>query len=166
MANTNSPEITLLQAAPRGISDRRLSGSAKVLSKGTVEFTATATDTLTLARVPVDATLDSIRIANDALGDTITLNGGFHQVPAVGGSTPGTVIDADALMTAVVFTSELAMVEYRFETQDINTISERMWELAGLSARPDYEQFDIVLTGVTGTNPSEATVSWYIEYTL
>lgn len=166
MANTNSPEITLLEATPRGISDRRLSGSKKVLSKGTVEFTATAADTLTVARVPVDATLDSLRFAFDALGDTITINGGFHQVPLVGGSTPGTVIDVDVLMTVVDAASELAMIEYRFETQNIDTISKRMWELAGLSARPDYEQVDIVLTVVTGTNPSEATVSWYIEYTL
>ncbi|KKL87045.1 hypothetical protein LCGC14_1938620, partial [marine sediment metagenome] len=50
-------------------------------------------------------------------------------------------------------------------TQEINTIAERMWELANLAARPNYDQFDIVLTVVTGTSPVAGTVSWYIEYT-
>lgn len=166
MANTSSPNITLLEATPRGIADRRVSGSSKVIEKGTVEFTATADDTLTIARVPVDATLDSLRFAFDDLGGTITLDGGFYQVPAIGGSTPGAVIDQNALMTLVVASSAAAMTENRFETQDIDTISERMWELANLAARPSYEQMDFVLTVVTGTTPAEATVSWYIEYTL
>jgi len=166
MANTNSPEITLLEASPRGIQDRRETGSAKVISKGTVEFTPNANDTLTVARVPADATLDSLRFAFDDNGGTITIDCGFYLVPVEGASTPGTVVDQNALITLLdTSTAALAMTEQRFETQEINTIAERMWELANLAARPNYDQFDIVLTVVTGTSPVAGTVSWYIEYT-
>ena len=167
MANTNSPNITLLEASPRGIADRRTSASAKVIEKGTVEFTPTASDTLTVARVPADATLDSLRFAFDDNGATITIDCGFYLVPVAGASAPGAVVDQNALITLLdTSTAALAMTEQRFETQEINTIIERMWELANLAARPDYEQFDIVATVVTGTTPAAGTVSWYIEYTL
>lgn len=167
MANTNSPNMTLLEASPRGIADRRVSGSAKVIEKGTVEFTPNANDTLTVARVPVDATLDSLRFAFDDNGGTITIDCGFYQAPVTGASAPGAVVDQNALITLLdTSTTALAMTEQRFETQEINTISQRMWDLANLSARPSYEFFDIVLTVVTGTSPSAGTVSWYIEYTL
>ena len=167
MANTNSPNMALIEGTPRGLGLRRESGSAKVTEKGTVEFTPNANDTLTLCRVPTDATLDSLRFAFDDNGTTITIDCGFYQVPLTGGSVPGTVVDQDALITLLdTSTADLAMTEQRFETQEINTITERMWELANLAARPAYEQFDIVLTVVTGNTPSAGTVSWYIEYTL
>lgn len=167
MANTNSPNITLLEASPHGIAQRQLGGSDIVREKGTVEFDpANGDDTLVIARVPVTATLDSLRFATDDNGGTITLDIGFYQVPAIGTSAPGTVIDQNALGTVIdTSTADIAMTEYRFETQDIDTIDEEMWELAGLSARPEYPQMDIVITVVGDTTPSEATVSWYIEYT-
>lgn len=167
MANTNSPEIALLEASPRGIADRQLTGSDSVRTKGTVEFTPTAADdTCVIARVPVNATLDSLRFAFDDLGGTITLDIGFYQVPAIGTSAPGTVIDQNALGTLIdVSTAAIAMTEYRFETQEINTIMEEMWELANLSAKPSYPQVDIVLTVVGDTTAAAGTVSWYIEYT-
>ncbi len=166
MADTQSPNIAQLESSPREIADRRISGSAKVIEKGTVEFTPNANDTLTVARVPVDATLDSLRFAFDDLGGTITIDIGFYKVPVQGAGTPGAVVDQNAIGTLVAASTASAMTELRFETQEINTIIERMWELANLSARPDYEQFDIVLTVVTGTTPAAGTVSWYIEYTL
>ena len=166
MADTQSANIAQLESSPREIADRRISGSAKVIEKGTVEFTPNANDTLTVARVPVDATLDSLRFAFDDLGGTITIDIGFYKVPVQGAGTPGAVVDQNAIGTLVAASTASAMTELRFETQEINTITERMWELANLSARPDYEQFDIVLTVVTGTTPAAGTVSWYIEYTL
>ena len=166
MANTNSPNITLLEASPRGIADRRTGASAKVIEKGTVEFTANANDTLTVCRLPVDSTLDSLRFAFDDLGGTITIDIGYYKVPVAGAAAPGAVVDQNAIGTLVAASTASAMTELRFETQEINTINERQWELANLAARPSYEDFDIVLTVVTGTTPAVGTVSWYIEYTL
>lgn len=166
MANTSSPNITLLEASPHGIADRQVSGSDIVREKGTVEFTPNANDTCTIARVPTTATLDSLRFATEANGATITVDIGFYQVPVTGGSTPGTVIDQNALSTLIdTSTADIDMTEYRFEVADIDTVDEEMWELAGLSARPEYPQVDIVLTVVTGTTPTAGTISWYIEYT-
>ena len=166
MADTQSANIAQLESSPREIADRRISGSAKVIEKGTVEFTPNASDTLTVARVPVDSTLDSLRFAFDDLGGTITIDIGYYKVPVEGAGTPGAVVDQNAIGTLVAASTASAMTELRFETQEINTIIERQWELANLAARPDYEQFDIVLTVVTGTTPAAGTVSWYIEYTL
>lgn len=168
MANTKSPEITLLEASPRGIQDRQLTGSASVRSKGTVEFTPSdGDDTLMVARVPVNATLDSLRFASDDNGGTITLDIGFYQIPANGVSGVGTVIDQNALGTLIdTSTADIDMTEYRFETQDIDTIEEEMWELANLSAKPTYSQVDIVLTVVGDTTPTAGTISWYIDYTV
>ncbi len=167
MADTQSPNIAQLESSPREIADRRIAGSHTVTEKGTVEFTPNANDTLTICRVPADATLDELSFAFDDNGATITIDIGFYLVPVEGAGTPGAVVDQNALVTLLdTSTAALAMADLRFETQEINTIIERMWELANLSARPSYEQFDIVATVVTGTTPTAGTVSWRIKYTL
>ena len=45
----------------------------------------------------------------------------------------------------------LANVEVRFETQDINTAGSKAWELAGLSAKPDYATFYLAFTASEAT---------------
>lgn len=161
MANFQSPEITELEATPASIASAEDSSGRVVQSKGTIENTPATGDTIQLARVPVDATLVSLRFANDDFGTDAPANIGFYRVGA-----PGTVIDLDSLCTLLVFETATAMTEYRFETQAIETISEKMWELANLAAKPTYPQADIVLTWGTIDTGQAGTLSWYIEYTL
>ncbi len=162
MTDVLSPEITALQAAPAELNDQKLVGSRTVTSKGTAEWTGTALDTLVLARVPVDATLDSILLAHDDMATTsITVDVGFYQV---GG--PGVVVDIDAIATDIDWDGAAVMTETRYEVLAIETIDDKMWDLAGLSARPVYPELDIVVTSAAAVAPLAGTVSWYITYTI
>lgn len=160
MANTQSTGFAFLEASPPGIADRQAVGGAHVVVIGNSEFDAvTAADTLQICRVPVDAVLLSIKMGFDDLGGTETIDVGFYKVGA-----PGAVLDVDAIIDGLSVASAVAFAEYRFSAPDIDTTGERMWELAGLSAKPDYSQMDIVLTSATTTTPIDATVAWIIEY--
>lgn len=162
MANTQSAEIALLYASPPGIADRNLVGSSHVRTQGTVEFNATtAADTLQICRLPVDAVLTSVKFAFDDVGTSGTFDIGFYQV-----GEPGTVIDLDAIGTVIdVGAADISFTEYRFEDLDIDTNGDRIWELAGLSDRPSYEEVDLVITVAASNTVTAKTVSWIIEYT-
>lgn len=162
MTDVLSPEITALQASPPELNDQKTVGARTVTSIGTAEWQGTAADTLMLSRVPVDATLESISIAHDDMATTsITVDIGFYQI---GG--PGTVVDIDAITTDADWDGAEAFTEHRYETLAIETISEKMWELAGLTARPVYPELDIVVTAAASVAPLLATVSWVIKYTI
>lgn len=162
MANTQSTELALLEASPPGIADRQKVGAKSVTTTGNAEFDAvTAADTLQICRVPVDSNLISIQMGFDDLGGTETIDVGFYQAGA-----PGAVINADAIIDGLSVAAAVAFAQYRYHTLNIDTTGKFMWELAGLAARPDYEEMDIVLTSATTTTPIDATVAWIIEYTL
>ena len=162
MANTQSTELAFLEASPPGVADRQKVGATHVVTSGNAEFDAvTAADTLQICRVPVDSVLISIQMAFDDLGGTETVDVGFYKAGA-----PGAVIDLDAIIDGLSVASAVALAEYRYHTLDIDTTGKFMWELAGLAARPDYDEMDIVLTSATTTTPIDATVAWIIKYTL
>lgn len=164
MANTNMPGVAALVASPPTLNKLKDVRSATVVDKGTVEFTPTADgDTLLLTRLPVNATLDSIRIAADDLASTsCTVNLGFYKA-----DSNITIIDEDIMATAIdVGGGATAFTEYRYEVQDINTISQRVWELAGLSTEPDYGEVYLALTVAAVSGAQAGTVSSYVEYTL
>lgn len=166
MANTNSPNVALFHASPASIADHRDGAVGVQRERGVVEFTPTADDdTLQIAILPTDAVLDSMKFAFDDLGTGITLNIGLYQVGDSSG--PGAVIDEDELVTLVdVATAAVAMTEYRYETKGIETTGQTLWELAGLSAAPDYGQFVLVVTVAGDTTAAAGTVAWIIDYTL
>jgi hypothetical protein len=161
MANTQSTSLALLEASPPGVADRQAVGAAHLVTLGNAEFDAvTVADTLQICRVPVDSVLVSIQMAFDDLGGTETIDVGFYKV-----GSPGAAVDVDAIIDGLSVASAVALAEYRYHTLDIDTTGKRMWELAGLASRPDYEEIDIVLTSATTTTPIDATVAWIIVYT-
>jgi hypothetical protein len=158
------PNIANSVASPATLNKIKDENSDLRQSKGTVEFTPTADgDTLLLCRLPVRATLDSIRIAADDLASTSgTVNLGFYQTDA-----DITIIDEDAIATAIdVGGGATAMTEYRYEVKDINTINDRVWELAGLSAEPDYGEVYLALTVAAVSGAQAGTVSFYCDYSV
>ena len=161
MAHFKSPHVTPLEASPATIAPAKRDTTEKV-GTGTVEFTPTALDTLALIRVPSTAVLNKLILGFDDNGGTITIDCGFYEV-----GDPGAVIDQNALVTLLdTSTAALAMADLRFETKGIETNGQQMWELAGLSTEPDFNQMDIALTVVTGTTPAAGTVSYQIEYSV
>lgn len=163
MANTNAPAVANRVASPATFSKMKDFRSAPLQDKGTVEFTPTADgDTLLLTALPVDATITNIVIGSDDLASTsVTLNLGFYKT-----DTNITIIDEDALGTVIDNDGVTAMTEVRFETKGIETISQRVWELAGLSAKPDYGEMYLALTVAAVSGPTAGTVSYYCNYTV
>lgn len=162
MAHQLSPNMTLIAAAPGGIAETSLGRTRNVSDTGTMEFTATEDDTLALVRLPAHAVLEEILWYSDVLGATILLDFGFWR--AGQGAAVGAAIDANAIGTAVDCDGAAHdKTDLRYETQDINTAGQEVWELAGLSERPDYD-IDFGIEVGTGTTPAAASISWLIRY--
>lgn len=134
------------------------------------EYTASAAvadnTVILLARLPVDAKITSVRFWCDDLGTTGAFNLGFYP----GNIKPGSVVigdalDEDALATAVnVNTAAVADSELRFEAANITTASSKVWELAGLSDKPDYSTIYLALTA-SAASETGGDLSVIIRYT-
>lgn len=122
--------------------------------------------TLLLAEIPVDARITSFRLWSDDLGTTGTLNAGFYPGNVdTDNVTAADAVDEDAIASAIdVNAAAVSDSEIRFEANDINTIGQPAWELAGLSARPAYGTFLIAFTLAQATTAA-GDVSAVIRYT-
>lgn len=122
-------------------------------------------DIIALAYIPVDAKITSIRVWSDDLGTTGDLNLGFYPGNLeVSTLTDANAVDEDALATALdVNAAAIADVEVRFEAKDINTIDDRAWEIAGLTARPAYDQFLLAFTASEATTAA-GDISAVVRY--
>lgn len=165
MATVKAANITNLDATPKVAVSAKLNRGFPKTIVDTIETPAVLAigDIVILARVPVDATLLSVRVANDDLGTAGDLDLGFYTATTSGGAA-GTVLDANALSSAIdMNTAAVVMTDYRFDVLDINTIQQPVWDLATLSARPDYDYIDICLTATEATT-AIGTISCIIEY--
>ncbi len=165
MANTQSAEIAALTGTPPEVSDRVETGSNSVTSSGSKAFVGTtAADTLQLFRIPSRANLLSLKMTYDDLATTsITLDVGFYEVGV--GNAVGAAVDIDALVTDLSVAAAIVQTEYRYETLDHNTTGQKVWELAGLSAEPSFEQMEVVVTVAASSLPLTGDVSWIAEFT-
>lgn len=106
-------------------------------------------DVILMGKIPVGAKIDSIILNCDDLGTTGDINVGFYPGDGSGTtiSADTDAVDEDAIGTAIdVNAAAVSNTEIRFETKDINTANDKAWELAGLSARPDYANFYLAVT--------------------
>lgn len=165
MANQNMTGVALVEGSPPRQTESFQGGTydERVLVD-TMEVTALSTnDTVVLARIPVDARITSVQLACDDLATTsITLDIGLYE-----GFTDGaaaSAVDDDCIGSAIDVDGGVALTEYRYETQGIETIDQPAWEIGGLSARPSYGNFDLVLhaNGVSGGQTG--TVSVLVRY--
>lgn len=162
MAQTLGTYVTNMDAKPfERVTSRLHGGNVKgIVLTDEVPDTANG-DTMILAKLPVDATLASLRGAFDDLGTAGTVDIGLFYKAADGTYT---VIDADCIANNIdVSTAAVALTEYRFQVKGIETIKQPLWELAGLTARPAYSDVYLGLTTDTGTTAA-GTVSMFIEY--
>lgn len=109
--------------------------------------------TYTIARVPSNAILSNqSEIENDAISGGNDFNVGFYKID-------GTVIDDNALLDALDLSS--ATTTKLLSGVDKNLRSNKVWQLAGLSADPQT-LIDIVLTSVTvGTAAGDITMETF-----
>ena len=111
-------------------------------------------DVILMCEIPVEAKITSIKMSSDDLGTAGDLNVGFYPGPGSGVTIAAATdaVDEDAIGTAIdVNAAVTADVEIRFETANISTATEKAWELAGLSAKPDYATFYLAFTASEAT---------------
>jgi hypothetical protein len=145
MATVYSDFMTNLNAGtsnPMGVAGIQKKIMAHYAAAGAI----TLNDVVAMFPISVDAVITSVRFASDDLGTTGLLHVGFHKVDGT------TAVNNDAIGTSIdVKADAVAITEIRYETLDINTIGQKAWELAGLSARPDYDEFLVTVTAAEAT---------------
>ncbi len=111
--------------------------------------------------VPVDAKLRSVRLATDDLVGDALASVGFYKANDDGTFTE---VDKDLIANDVdVNDAALAMTELRFSIADIATVNSKVWQLAGLSAKPTYADLYVAVTFETDTEAA-GTVTLIVDY--
>lgn len=163
MATQKGTHITNFDATPFETTNARLHGGVLKAAVDTFTLTDTANgDIAHVFKVPADAILHSVKFACDDLGTAGTVDIGFYKKNDDGTYS---AVDADAIANNIdVATAAVSLTEYRFSAKDIDTANQAAYTLAGLSARPAYEDLYISLTTDTGTT-ADGTVTMQIQYT-
>ena len=158
MTTRNTDLVANLLASPQVLNDAaELNGVLRVAA-GTAELLAgdsTDNDVVLLAPIPSKASISSIKVGSDAFGGSCTMNVGVHNYD-------GTVADEDCFATLVA--DAAAMADVRHEVATINTVGQKLWEIAGLSSDPGgllYMSITFAATGGTA-----GTLSWNISYAV
>lgn len=163
MATFKGTHITDFDSTPFDSVNARLHGGVVKAAVDTFELADTANGDFALVfKLPIDAILHSIKFASDDLGAAGTVDIGFYRKKADGTYV---AVDADAIANNIdVNTAAVSLTEYRYSVKGIETATQPLYTLAGLSARPEYAELYIGLTTDTGTTAA-GTVTMYAQYT-
>lgn len=150
MPTQKGTHVTLMDAKPSGIIDARKHGGFIKYYGDSFELADTAdADNAIVLKLPIDGILDDVIFGCDDLGTAGTVDIGFYRKLSDGTYT---AVDADALANNIdVNTAAVAPTSYRYSVKGIETQNQTLWELAGLSARPAYDDIYLSLTTDTGT---------------
>lgn len=162
MAQDVSTILGYTVATPRTLNDGGLKGRLNCILD-TIEVSDNANaDTAVLGLgIPVNARITSIRVATDDLGAAGTMDIGLFKKNADGTFT---AVSANAIANDLdVNTAAVTLTERRFSSKDINTVKQKAWELAGLSAEPAYKELFIGMTFDTGTTAA-GTLTIIVEF--
>ena len=156
MTTKNTDLVANFEATPQvANSAAELAGVLRT-AHGSVELAAgdsTDNDIVMLAPIPSNAAVPQLFVGSDTLGGSCTFNVGLYK-------TDGTVKDEDVFATSVA--DEAALTDVRFEAADLNTASQKLWELAGDSSDPGG-YFYIAIT-FNATGGTAGTLAWNINY--
>ena len=166
MAQTLSTMVTnMVSADPRNLSNANISGATPKIMRDTVTVPDTAdNDTIILAPLPVDAIIASLEVTAADLGSAGTVDIGLYTPTSSGTFV---AVDVDAIASGLVMSTAVsnALAPQRFNGLAADSISKKLWEIAGLTARPSYAIMYIGLKTTTGTTAS-GTVSVVCHYTI
>ena len=156
MTTRNTGLVANFEAIPQVANNAaELAGVLRTAS-GTVELLAgdsTDNDIVMLAPIPSNASIPQLFVGSDTFGGSCTFNVGLYK-------TDGTVKDEDVFATSVADAG--AMTDVRFEVADLNTGSQKLWELAGDSTDPGG-YFYVALT-FDATGGTAGSLNWNIHY--
>ena len=160
--NRKSNAISNAEAEPSVANNPTLEKGLLREHVGTVEVAAADDDTSVyrLVRVPSNARISKIEVANDAITDGTDYDIGVYQTAANGGA----VVDADLFASAVDISSALAFTDYTYEAAatDIANVEQPLWQRLGLSSDPSVF-YDLALTGNT-VGSAAGTISMRAKY--
>ena len=156
MTTKNTDLVANFDATPPVLNNAAELDGVVRTAHGSVELAAgdsTDNDIVMLAPIPSNAAVPQLFVGSDTLGGSCTFNVGIYK-------TDGTVKDEDVFATSVA--DEAALTDVRFEAADLNTASQKLWELAGDSSDPGG-YFYIAIT-FNATGGTAGTLAWNINY--
>lgn len=150
MATQKGTHITKFDSTPPEVTEARLHGGNLKYYGDAFELTDTANGDIAHAlRLPIDGILEDVIFGCDDLGTAGTVDIGFYKKDSDGSYT---VVDADALANNIdVNSAAVAPTSYRYSAKGIQTANQTLWELAGLSTKPNYNDIYLSVTTDTGT---------------
>ena len=158
MTTKNTDLVANFEATPQvANSAAELAGVLRT-AHGSVELAAgdsTDNDIVMLAPIPSNAAVPQLFVGSDSFGGSCTFNVGIYK-------TDGTVKDEDVFATAVDVPAALA--DLRFEAADLNTGSQKLYELAGDTTDPGGYYYIAVTFSATGG--TAGTMAWNISYVV
>ncbi len=177
MSTAKAVEITKMDASPSKMVDAGSHTGKKRVSMDTIAALTTdleAADIIMMNQVPGNAKLNSCKLYNDDLDAStgIVLDVGFYNGPDQFTDSDGTVyapgalIDIDAIGTLLTVGqgAVTAGTELRFETLNINTVNQKVWELAGLGQDPKVNLRIAITVQTVATTPQAGDISMVSEY--
>ena len=158
MTTKNTDLVANFEATPQVANNAAELAGVIRTANGTVELLAgdsTDNDIVMLAPIPSNASIPQLFVGADELGGSCTYNVGLYK-------TDGTVKDEDVFATLVA--DGAALADVRFEVADLNTGSQKLWELAGDSEDPGGYFYVAVTFAATGGDAG--TMNWNIHYVV
>ena len=158
MTTKNTDLVANFEASPQvANSAAELAGVLRT-AHGSVELAAgdsTDNDIVMLAPIPSNAAVPTLFIGSDTFGGSCTFNVGIY-------TSAGVVKDEDVFATSVA--DAAAMADVRYEAADLNTGSQKLWELAGDSSDPGGYYYIAITFNATGG--TAGTLNWNISYVV
>ena len=158
MTTKNTDLVANFEATPQvANSAAELAGVLRT-AHGSVELAAgdsTDNDIVMLAPIPSNASVPTLFVGSDTFGGSCTFNVGVY-------TSAGVVKDEDVFATSVA--DAAAMADVRYEAADLNTGSQKLWELAGDSEDPGGYFYVAITFNATGG--TAGTLNWNISYVV
>ena len=158
MTTKNTDLVANFEATPQvANSAAELAGVLRT-AHGSVELAAgdsTDNDIVMLAPIPSNAAVPTLFVGSDTFGGSCTFNVGIYEAD-------GTVKDEDVFATSVA--DAAALTDVRYEAADLNTGSNKLWELAGDSEDPGGYYYVAITFNATGG--TAGTLNWNISYVV
>ena len=156
MTTKNTDLVANFEATPPVLNNAAELAGVIRTAHGSVELAAgdsTDNDIVMLAPIPSNAAVTQLFVGSDTLGGSCTFNVGLYK-------TDGTVKDEDVFASSVA--DAAALTDVRFEAADLNTASQKLWELAGDSSNPGGYFYVAITFNATGG--TAGTLAWNINY--
>lgn len=153
--NLKSTPITNADATPVVLNNSRVADGVMREAVGTKQVSASASigSTYRLCRIPSNARVSQVVLANDAFDTTGAGDIGLYKTAADGGA----VVNAGFFASAVAMTAASGGTDVTHESLvfGVEKAEKPLWEALGLSADPMI-QYDVVIT-LTTANGAAAT---------